>query len=127
MRSGRLATQSGAKTAIGGVDLLTGRYSEIEEMANSIVAAQKLGPRIVRDTLAGLGRSSGDPKLAALLIVLWLDNCRSITSISLALSAALPLPEQIFRIWGILDDGGGGGVLTTNRPLAGTRGCCHLG
>ena len=86
------------ETAIDDVDRLIGRYTEIEELANTIVAAQKHGPRIV-DTLAGLGRSSGDPESAALLIVLWLDNCRSITSNSLALSAALPLPEQIFRIW----------------------------
>ena len=96
IRSARDAIRG--ETAIDGVDLLTGRYAEIEEMADTIVAAQKIGPRIV-DTLAGLGRSSGDPKSAALLIVLWLDNCRSITSNSLALSAALPLPEQIFRIW----------------------------
>jgi hypothetical protein len=82
--------------------LLLQRYSLLSDIAKIISAVgEKKSPTIrLVDTLAGLfGPEFADPRAAALVLVVQTEAVRSASGHTTACLLALPLPEQIFRVW----------------------------
>lgn len=86
---------------IGKSEALELRYEELETLAESIIKAQKVNPRIV-DVLAGIldvPTECSNYKAAAALLLLQYEASRAMPGHSSACQSATALPEQIFRIW----------------------------
>jgi hypothetical protein len=83
--------------------LLVERYERLSDVARVIKTVSRRGEPSIRlvDVLAGLyGTEDLDPRVAALLIISQRESSRSVPGNTSACLIALPLPEQIFRVWG---------------------------
>ena len=100
-----------AQTALGnvrdiiqGVEIIEGRYRDLggiaEHLTLAISAAKKHQDNRIVDCLAGLGKTlEGDPRAAALLLLLKYQSGQAVLAPSESLALVLPLPEQVFIVW----------------------------
>jgi hypothetical protein len=82
--------------------LLLDRYNTLREVSQVISTAVRGNPPTIRlvDLLAGLlDPEQYHPREAALILVVQTETAKSILGHTTACQVALPLPEQIFRVW----------------------------
>jgi hypothetical protein len=87
---------------IRGSELLIERYEHLQRVARIIDSISRCVDRAIRlvDILAGLKDSSDPyPQVAALLLVTQFEAACSTPGDTTACLLALPLPEQIYRVW----------------------------
>src|SRR5262249_52936535 len=84
---------------------IEGRYRQIEEVADAISMASKVGGPFrnrVADILAGFaGPANQNLRVAALLIFARFEAGRTIAGNASACQFVLSLPEQIYRTWAL--------------------------
>jgi hypothetical protein len=102
LRSARdLLAKAEIPLADGDKQKIEGRYRQLEQVADAIVAAGSIRGRLQKrlvDILAGFaGPAHANPRSAALVLLLKLEAGRAIAGDASACQFALPLPEQIFR------------------------------
>jgi hypothetical protein len=81
------------------------RYEELEKVATATAAAAKSQGRFagrVVDVLAGFSeRERRNDRAALLLLLSRLESARTMAGDTAALAYALPLPEQVMRVWAL--------------------------
>jgi hypothetical protein len=90
------------RNIINGSDLLIRRYEHFKDVARIINEISRRNDNAIRlvDILAGLkGSSDLDPRTSALLLVTQFESASSVPGDTMACLHALPLPEQIYRVW----------------------------